>query len=103
MVLGKPLYVLRPPTGSVFGKAVKLMKFAAIKKLQSRRKSHQQPIGFWDAVKPSHLGDQKPSWMNFDDRWVDEVRRGVKACRVFLWFPMCVFSLPPLLHSAPFN
>ncbi|PLW55691.1 hypothetical protein PCANC_04603 [Puccinia coronata f. sp. avenae] len=88
MVLGKPLYVLRPPTGSVFGKAVKLMKFAAIKKLQSRRKSHQQPIGFWDAVKPSHLGDQKPSWMNFDDRWVDEVRRGVKACRVFLWFPI---------------
>ncbi|PLW55686.1 hypothetical protein PCANC_04604 [Puccinia coronata f. sp. avenae] len=88
MVLGKPLYVLRPPTGSVFGKAVKLMKLATVKKLQSRRKSHQQSIGFWEAVKPSHLAGQKPTWMNFDDQWVDEVRRGAKACRVFLWFPI---------------
>jgi POT family proton-dependent oligopeptide transporter len=26
--------------------------------------------------------------MTFDDRWVDEVRRGFKACNVFLWFPI---------------
>ncbi|KAH9468116.1 hypothetical protein Pst134EA_011737 [Puccinia striiformis f. sp. tritici] len=88
MILGKPLYVLRPPTGSVFGKALKLMKFATIKKFQASRKSPQQPIGFWEAVKPSNLAGQKPTWMNFDDQWVDEIRRGVKACRVFLWFPL---------------
>ncbi|POW23178.1 hypothetical protein PSHT_00396 [Puccinia striiformis] len=67
MILGKPLYVLRPPTGSVFGKALKLMKFATIKKFQASRKSPQQPIGFWEAVKPSNLAGQKPTWMNFDD------------------------------------
>lgn len=26
--------------------------------------------------------------MTFDDEWVDEVRRGVLACKVFLWYPV---------------
>jgi len=26
--------------------------------------------------------------MTFDDNWVDEVRRGIKACSVFCWFPL---------------
>jgi len=26
--------------------------------------------------------------MTFDDEWVDEVRRGLLACKVFLWFPL---------------
>jgi len=88
MLLGKPLYVLRPPTGSILGKAVKLIKLAITKKLRAHKESPKPSIGFWEAVKPSHLANQKPSWMTFDDQWVDEVRRGVKACRVFLWFPI---------------
>ena len=43
---------------------------------------------FWERVKPSNLGPNKPSWMTFDDVWVDEVRRGLKACTVFLWYPI---------------
>ncbi|RDW76628.1 putative MFS peptide transporter [Aspergillus mulundensis] len=42
---------------------------------------------FWRNVKPSNLR-HRPSWMTFDDQWVDEVRRGVKACSVFAWFPL---------------
>jgi POT family proton-dependent oligopeptide transporter len=31
--------------------------------------------------------------MNFDDKWVDEVQRGFRACGVFLWYPMyCEFG-----------
>lgn len=26
--------------------------------------------------------------MTFDDAWVDEVRRGLMACKVFLWYPL---------------
>jgi POT family proton-dependent oligopeptide transporter len=26
--------------------------------------------------------------MTFDDQWADEVKRGLKACSVFLWFPI---------------
>lgn len=37
---------------------------------------------------PSRLGSSKPAWMNFDDAWVDEVRRGLLACKVFLWYPL---------------
>ena len=43
---------------------------------------------FWEGVKPSRLGSNKPIWMTFDDVWVDEVRRGLKACTVFLWYPI---------------
>jgi POT family proton-dependent oligopeptide transporter len=43
--------------------------------------------GFWDSAKPSKQV-QKPAWMTFDDQWVDEVNRGLKACAVFLWFPL---------------
>lgn len=43
--------------------------------------------GFWENVKPSKVRN-KPDWMTFDDKWVDEVRRAVKACGVFLWYPI---------------
>lgn len=43
---------------------------------------------FWQNVKPSVLGANKPEWMNFDDVWVEEVRRGLLSCRVFLWYPL---------------
>ncbi|KAF2421251.1 PTR2-domain-containing protein [Tothia fuscella] len=83
-------YVKSPPTGSVFGKALKLWTLAAkgcwspnpIITIKNMRR-----MTFWENVKPSKLGAEKPSWMTFDDHWVDEVRRGFKACTVFLWYP----------------
>lgn len=44
---------------------------------------------FWEKVKPSQIAAaDRPSWMTFDDQWVDEVMRGFKACKVFLWYPL---------------
>lgn len=44
---------------------------------------------FWDDCKPSKVpADRRPSWMTFDDAWVDEVARGFKACVIFAWFPL---------------
>jgi POT family proton-dependent oligopeptide transporter len=44
---------------------------------------------FWETVKPSNvIPSQRPVWMTYDDAWVDEVRRGVKACTVFLYMPL---------------
>lgn len=52
----------------------------------------KNPTPFWEPVKPSALGPNKPAWMVFDDEWVDEVARGLKACTVFLWYPLyCTF------------
>ncbi|KAF2627121.1 peptide transporter PTR2-A [Macroventuria anomochaeta] len=87
-------YVKKPPQGDVLVKAAKLYGFAM------RGRWSLNPVGtwrnlsapnLWDGAKPSNLAT-KPNWMTFDDAWVDEVRRGIKACQVFLWLP--IFWLP---------
>ncbi|UDD63458.1 hypothetical protein AFCA_010723 [Aspergillus flavus] len=83
-------YEVTPPTGSVVGRAFKLWAFALkgrwswnpIRFVQNCRASD-----FWENVKPSNV-QRKPVWMTFDDKWVDEVRRALKACAVFLWYPL---------------
>jgi len=87
-VFGKQ-YHKRPPTGSVLGKTFKLVSlgFKESRKAKKRSDGSAQQ-GFFERVKPSHL-QSRPSWMTFDDAWVDEVRRGLLACRVFLWYPLC--------------
>ena len=91
LFLAKKSYNLRPPEGSVLGPAVKLLVRGA------NGRWHLNPITtwkhmndgtFWDNLKPSHRDPAtRPTWMTFDDAWVDEVRRGWSACQVFLWLP----------------
>jgi POT family proton-dependent oligopeptide transporter len=88
LVFFKRHYKLSPPTGSVMGRAAKLIKFAF---KSSPKKNCFKDEGFWDRIKPSAIrarGESPPAWMTFDDAWVDEVRRGVIACKVFLWYPL---------------
>lgn len=88
---GRHRYDRRPPSGSVLGKVTKTWIFA------QKGRWHLNPVRtwkhlhdgtFWDSVKPSRLGTQKPKWMTFDDAWVDEVSRGVSACAVFAYLPI---------------
>jgi POT family proton-dependent oligopeptide transporter len=72
------------------GKAIKLWALAAkgrwsLNPITTVR--NMRSMDFWENVKPSKLGANKPEWMTFDDAWVDEVRRGIKACTVFCWYP----------------
>jgi len=88
LITMKKHYKLSPPTGSVMGKAFKLIGLG-IK--QSPRKNTFKDDGFWDRIKPTALrasGQAVPDWMTFDDAWVDEVKRGILACKVFLWYPL---------------
>ena len=90
--IGRNRYARSPPTGSVLATAFRLWRFAA------RGKWSLNPVktyrnlsapGFWENAKPSKLSvETRPAWMTFDDQWVDEVQRGVKACAVFCWFPI---------------
>ncbi|KAJ7859794.1 PTR2-domain-containing protein [Mycena olivaceomarginata] len=94
LFLGRNRYVRTPPTGSVLATALRLWRYAA------RGRWSWNPVtcvrrlrapGFWDDAKPSAVearGEGRPKWMAFDDRWVDEVRRGLGACAVFCWFPI---------------
>ncbi|KZV74184.1 PTR2-domain-containing protein [Peniophora sp. CONT] len=92
LFIGRNRYRHTPPTGSVLGTALRLWKLA------SRGRWSANPIktikllkapDFWESAKPSNISIQhRPSWMTFDDAWVDEVRRGLKACTVFLFYPL---------------
>jgi len=84
-------YHRSPPTGSVLLRATKLWSLAAKGKwsanpVQTRR--NFKDANFWEDVKPSKLGSNKPGWMQFDDAWVDHVARGLRACSCFTWIPL---------------
>ncbi|KAK5230443.1 hypothetical protein LTR47_007585 [Exophiala xenobiotica] len=88
----KKQYILLPPTGSVFAKFFQLWSYACKGKWSInpyRTYKNLTAPDFWDRVKPSNVpASQRPGWMTFDDAWVDEVRRGLKACTVFLYLPL---------------
>ncbi|KAL5606569.1 uncharacterized protein BROUX77_003762 [Berkeleyomyces rouxiae] len=78
----KKHYILAPPTGSVFSKFVKMMVHT-FKNSDSIFKPN------WDLARPSKVpAANRPNWMTYDDAWVDEVRRGLMACRVFMFLPL---------------
>ncbi|RYO73748.1 hypothetical protein DL766_000576 [Monosporascus sp. MC13-8B] len=76
-------YRLSPPTGSV------LSKFLHMWTCAMKGKWLSWGTFTWDVVRPSNVPvEQRPSWMTYDDAWVDEVRRGLVACKVFLFLPL---------------
>jgi POT family proton-dependent oligopeptide transporter len=85
-------YVHRDPGGSVLGPAVRTFILAqkgrwSINPFKTWKNLHDGTM--WENVKPSKFTDAtRPKWMNFDDQWVDELRRGFNACAVFLWLPL---------------
>lgn len=92
LFLCRNMYVQTPPEGSVLGPALRVWFYA------QRGRWSLNPVttyknltdgSMWDSVKPSNIApENRPAWMTFDDAWVDEVRRGFKACKVFLWYPL---------------
>ncbi|KAL0071117.1 hypothetical protein AAF712_001675 [Marasmius tenuissimus] len=90
MFIGRNKYVRSPPTGSVLATALRLWRFAARGRFSLnpiRTYKNLTADDFWESAKPSRQ-QTIPKWMTFDDVWVDEVRRGFKACSVFLWYPI---------------
>jgi len=90
MIICRNRYVRRPPAGSVLSKSFHLWGFAMKGKWSINPATtirHLVNPQTWEDAKPSKV-ENKPSWMTFDDAWVDEVFRGLKACSVFVWFPI---------------
>lgn len=78
----KKKYHLTPPTGSLLGKFLTMFWYV--------RKRSPSAFNFnWEVAKPSGIPiHERPAWMTYDDAWVDEVKRGLSACRVFLFLPV---------------
>ncbi|EIW55672.1 oligopeptide transporter [Trametes versicolor FP-101664 SS1] len=92
LYFGRHMYITSPPQGSVLGKSLRLWRFAAKGRWSwnpVRTFRNLSAADFWENVKPSNFNEEtRPTWMTFDDQWVDEVKRGFKACSVFLWYPV---------------
>jgi proton-dependent oligopeptide transporter, POT family len=88
----KKRYRLTPPTGSVLSKFFKMWTYAmkgrwSVNPVTTYKNFHAPD--FWDKVKPSQVPvAARPAWMTYDDAWVEEVRRGLMACAVFLYMPL---------------
>jgi POT family proton-dependent oligopeptide transporter len=89
---GRKRYQQRPPSGSVVGKAFRCFFYGmkgrwSLNPYNLYKRTSDGSI--WEAVKPSNVQpSQRPSWMTFDDAWVDELRRGFAACKVFCYYPL---------------
>lgn len=78
----QPLTVVA--TGSVLGTSIRLVRHAGKGKWTSP-KALASP-DFWEDAKPSKIAvADRPKWMVYDDNYVSEVKRGLKACKVFMW------------------
>lgn len=89
---GRNFYDVSPPNGSVLSQAVKAWGLV-IRKNWSwnpvRLIRNAQSPSYWDCVKPSLLTEsERRPWMGYEDVWIDELRRGIKACAIFLLFPL---------------
>ncbi|SCZ92709.1 BZ3500_MvSof-1268-A1-R1_Chr5-2g08127 [Microbotryum saponariae] len=85
--IGRNRYIKTPPNGSVLSKSMRVIRFAGRGKWTQPKRLMAND--FWEAAKPSNIPvEQRPGWMTFDDAYVDELRRGLKACKVFVWYPI---------------
>lgn len=80
-ISGRKRYVIRPPTGSVIPNAFRVCWIG----LTNRS---------LDAAKPEHLVRSNIKRVPWDSQFVEEVRRAITACKVFLFFPIywCAFG-----------
>ncbi|KAH9896910.1 oligopeptide transporter [Cubamyces lactineus] len=92
LYFGRNMYVTSPPQGSVLSKSLRIWRHAAKGRWTWNPRQlwrNMTADDFWESAKPSNFkGENRPRWMTFDDVWVDEVKRGFKACSVFMWFPI---------------
>ncbi|EJD54827.1 PTR2-domain-containing protein [Auricularia subglabra TFB-10046 SS5] len=91
LAAGRKTYVVTPPRGSILLEVLRVIKLCIGDKLSwnlARTYRNIQQPGFWEVAKPSNYEkDKQPSRITWDDEFVNEVIRTLKACRVFLAMP----------------
>ncbi|KAL4401703.1 transmembrane transporter [Malassezia pachydermatis] len=88
---GRNYYKSEPPNGSVLTQAcgalwIGIKKTASWNPIKMVRSYGSKE--FWDYARPSNYPDPKPKWMTYEDRWIDQLARGIKACNIFVLFPL---------------
>lgn len=77
LVAGRKKYVIKPPKGGIMTHCFRALWIAILNK------------GNLDAAKPSRKQSLRGSWKTpWDDGFIDELKRALVACKVFLFFPI---------------
>ncbi|KZT57978.1 PTR2-domain-containing protein [Calocera cornea HHB12733] len=106
LFIGRNMYTKSPPRGSVLSQALRIwrvvMRPCFTLQLSRARAAYADPA-FWDRAKPGRYmkehGGETPRWLTWDDEFVDEVKRGFKACQVFLFHPLYWISYNQLNNN----
>lgn len=77
MVFGRKYYVVRPPQGSIITDAFKALG------IMIRHRSMDAPKPSWQAANTNRTAP-----LPWDDHFVDELKRGLVACKVFTFYPI---------------
>lgn len=105
--IGRNRYVRSPPEGSVLATSMKIWS-TSLKGTWSANpmttwRNWTAP-NFWERAKPDAVlaayGGTRPKWLTYDATYVDEVKRGLKACQVFLFYPLWWLSYNQINNSA---
>lgn len=75
LVLGRKIYVDRPPSGTVVVDAFRVIGMM----IKNRN---------MDSPKPSRIAERGGNSVHWDDSFVEEVKRTLQACKVFLIYPV---------------
>ncbi|KAJ2458740.1 peptide transporter ptr2 [Coemansia sp. RSA 2424] len=92
--LGRNRYVHNPPTGSILLRAVSCLTAGARQSRAAKKAGRQildtagAKVSWIEYSKPSNMIDPPVSPVSWDDAFVDELRRTLKACKVFLFYPV---------------
>lgn len=105
--IGRNRYHRSPPSGSVLATSLHIWG-AALKGTwswsPSRTWRNWKSPEFWEKAKPTAVlaanGGVAPPWLTYDDEYVEEVKRGLKACAVFLFYPLYWLAYNQLGNSA---
>jgi dipeptide/tripeptide permease len=88
LVSGKKRYIIKPPQGGVIGHCFKALWIAARNRFDL------------DQAKPSvqRLGMKKYK-ITWDDKFVDELKTALVACKVFLFFPIYWVTYSQMMNN----
>lgn len=88
LVSGKKRYVIKPPQGGVIGNCFKALWIAARNRFDL------------DAAKPSlQAPGRKRYKISWDDKFVDELKTSLVACKVFLFFPIYWVTYSQMMNN----
>ena len=77
LLMGKKFYIVRPPKGSVITSAFRALWIGLMNK------------GNMNAAKPSYQDEYGRKYKTpWNDLFIDELKRGLVACKVFVFFPV---------------